>query len=197
MRSASPHPQRRRSRPAAATVEPRATSGGACRHTRRGGTRSDLPQARRCCSHSCARAAHPPHETRPRSQVDGPLGSPTPPRCWSGRMRRASRGRRAIRRLPPAARGEACRLSELPLPCRLARRVGDERDACSAWESDKTDTVSDFLGETVGQKTQKQGEVHLPDVCKIRFLMAGTQRSVSAPHHARHQQPAPRREPAP
>ena len=110
MRSASPHPQRRRSRSAAAVVERRATNGGACRHTRRGGTRSDLPQARRCCSHSCARAARPPHEMRPRSQVDGPPGSPTLPRCCVSRMRRASRGRRAIRRLPPAARGEACRL---------------------------------------------------------------------------------------
>ena len=47
--------------------------------------------------------------------------------------------------------------------------------------SDKTDTVSDFSGERLGQKTQKQGEVHLTDVCKIRFLMAGTQRSVSVP----------------
>ena len=48
----------------------------------------------------------------------------------------------------------------------------------SAWTGRKTDSVSDFLGERVGQKTQKQGEVNLTDVCKIRFLMAGTQRLV-------------------
>ena len=189
MRSASPHPQRLRSRPAAATVERRATSGGACRHTRRGGTRSDLPQVRRCCSHSCARAAHPPHEMRPRSQVDGPPGSPTLPKYWSSRMRRASRGRRAIRRLPPATRGEACSASDAAWRAELARG--------SPWTGGKTDTVSDFLGERVGRKTQKQGGVNLTDVCKIRFLVAGTQRLVSVPHHARHQQPAPRREPAP
>ena len=40
----------------------------------------------------------------------------------------------------------------------------------------ETVTVSDFLGEKVGQKTQKQGGVDLTEVCKIRFLMAGTQR---------------------
>ena len=72
----------------------------------------------------------------------------------------------------------------------------------------KTDTVSGFLGERVGRNTQKQAEVHLTDVCKIRFLTAGTQRLVSVkdgqqfsmttfPHHARRQQPAPWREPAP
>jgi len=44
----------------------------------------------------------------------------------------------------------------------------------------KTDTVSDFLGEKVGQKTQKQGEGNLTDICKIRFLMAGSQRLVFA-----------------
>ena len=39
---------------------------------------------------------------------------------------------------------------------------------------------SHFLGERVGQKTQKQGGVNLSEVCKIRFLMAGTQRLVFA-----------------
>ena len=33
----------------------------------------------------------------------------------------------------------------------------------------KTDTVSIFLGERVGQKTQNQGGVNLTDVCKIGF----------------------------
>ena len=80
---------------------------------------------------------------------------------------------------------------------RRGNRGNCESLARSRWKRGKTDTVSDFLGERVGQKTQKQAEVHLTDVCKIRFLMAGTQRLVSVPHHARHQQPAPRREPAP
>ena len=60
---------------------------------------------------------------------------------------------------------------------RQQRQAGNcESLAQSRWKGGKTDTVSDFLGERVGQKTQKQGEVHLTDVCKIRFLMAGTQR---------------------
>ena len=33
----------------------------------------------------------------------------------------------------------------------------------------KTDTVSGFLGDRVGQKTQNQGGVNLTDVCKIGF----------------------------
>jgi len=41
-------------------------------------------------------------------------------------------------------------------------------------------TVSDFLAEREGQKTQKQGGADLTDICKIRFLMAGTQRLVFA-----------------
>eukprot|EP00964_Phaeocystis_antarctica_P155997 scaffold125461_cov66-Phaeocystis_antarctica.AAC.7 len=108
MRSASPHPRRRRSRPAAAVSERRATSGGACRHTRRGGSRSDPPQVRHCCARSCAPAGRPPRERDPRSQADGPAASPTLLRCWSSRTRRASRGRRARRRLQPAAPVEAC-----------------------------------------------------------------------------------------
>ena len=40
----------------------------------------------------------------------------------------------------------------------------------------ETGTVSDFLAERVGPKAQKQGGVNLTDICKIRFLMAGTQR---------------------
>ena len=39
-------------------------------------------------------------------------------------------------------------------------------------------TVSDFSGDSVGPKTQKQGGVDLTDVCKIRFLMAGSRRLV-------------------
>ena len=39
-----------------------------------------------------------------------------------------------------------------------------------------TRTVSDFSGESVGLKIQKQGGVDLTDICKIRFLMACTQR---------------------
>ena len=54
----------------------------------------------------------------------------------------------------------------------LAARLGDS--------GGKTGTVSYFLGDRVGPKTQKQGGVNLTDICKIRFLMAGTQRLVFA-----------------
>ena len=45
-------------------------------------------------------------------------------------------------------------------------------------EGSKTDNVLDFLGQRVRQKTQKQGEVDMTDICKIQFLMAGTRRLV-------------------
>ena len=35
-------------------------------------------------------------------------------------------------------------------------------------------SLSEFLGERVGAKTQKKVGVNLTDVSKIRFLMAGT-----------------------
>jgi len=41
-------------------------------------------------------------------------------------------------------------------------------------------TVSNFFGKREGRKTQKQGGADLTDICKIRFLMAGTQRLVFA-----------------
>ena len=43
----------------------------------------------------------------------------------------------------------------------------------------ETGTVLDFLAERAGPKTQKQGGVNLTDICKIRFLMAGTQTPTS------------------
>ena len=55
----------------------------------------------------------------------------------------------------------------------------------SAWTGRKTDSVSDFLGERVGQKTQKQGGDDLTDICKIQFLMAGTRRLVLLGRRAR------------
>ena len=72
--------------------------------------------------------------------------------------------RRRVKRRAPGAWGAPCSACSAV----LAARLGDSRgEMC---------TVSIFLGERVGPKTQKQGGVNLTYICKIRFLMAGTQR---------------------
>ena len=86
--------------------------------------------------------------------------------AWSvGGIRKATTRRRAGPEQNSLAR--AC-------PRRATRRANAQRGVCftavaTTAEGGKTDTVSDFLAERVGQKTQNQGGVNLTDICKIGF----------------------------
>ena len=75
-----------------------------------------------------------------------------------------------LKHVAQLSKDDALRSSPLIRP-----QLGERHRDAQGGQGGETGSVSAFWGERVGVKTQKQGGVNVTDICKIRFLMSGTQ----------------------